>query len=251
MAKYKRSSSQLLAVVLIGLGILTMAGCSTSCYVRSKSSDAIRSMAGSQPESFQLTSPSIGSRRCLREFPWPDQGTTWQLSKRFHELAKLLSDADDPRSTDYYFQAAVLSWYAMTEAAHGNKVEPCDWTTYHTSLAGLITEATRFGRIDCGHLRIYQPAGPRYISLVSSGLPVPINELSNLQLVTNTRHRKLKHYYSSPGLGLPVVALRKRPQIAGPEAERHAAESLAAASSVEERTVEQYLPPCLPTATST
>lgn len=238
MIKHKPSSSPLTGCVLIVFLTASLAGCgSNRCFLPQSQVASFPAhgspLAGSPLAAFVSRKPASCSPDCESKIPWPTEGSARELAQRFLTLACSLSEADDPRSTDYYFQAAVLSWQAVAEPSNCNVSESCAWRTYQSSLAGLITESNRFGRIQQGHLRVYQADGPRDISLVSSGLPFPVEEYSDLQVANKSKHGKLKHHYASSGLGVPVVAIRRRPQVAGHDGEG---------------TVEQFIPPSLPSA---
>ncbi len=119
----------------------------------------------------------------------------------------------------------------MTEGATPISPENPHWNTYHASLCGLIVDGSRFGRFSrCGHLQIYGPDGPVNVSIVSSTLAWPVEQLSDFRVAFEPKHRKLKNYHSTDGLGVPIVAFRKKP------------------SSLQEESVERFFPPCLPVA---
>jgi len=237
MIQHQRSSSPFRRGVLIVFYLTILAGCSSNRYLLTPSLVATSSTSGSACDSplagLLGRKPAACSLDFEREIPWPSAGSPRELSQQFLTLAHRLCETNDPRSSDYYYQAAVLSWQAFDESASDQASQPYVWKTYQTSLAGLITESHRFGRIHCGQLRIHQPTGPQDIPFVGNGLPFPVEQFSALEVVDNSGQRKLKRHHATAGLGVPVVAMRKRPQLTS-----HAVAS----------TEEQFYPTCLPFA---
>ncbi|MFN7844510.1 MAG: esterase/lipase family protein [Pirellula sp.] len=143
---------------------------------------------------------------------WPTEGSPTKRAEHFLELANSLSDADDARSVDYYFNAATLSWALLSDRAEFATPHHPSWDVYQTSLQGLVTNAVRFGRFDgCGNLNIYQPHGPILVPVTSSSLDWPIEQLRQFQIPLDPEQRKLKRYFKKSGLGVPIVAFRIKP----------------------------------------
>lgn len=210
MAKH-RTIRLATAFLLTGLGIIGLSGCQ-SCHVLSSTNSGhsrqLQSLehSASQPDWAQILAVELLLE--AGEVAWPSQGSDQELAEQFLELADSLSAANDSRSPDYFFQAALYSWQAInnTSSEHGSLQD--DWCTYQASLLGLVTESVRFGRIARGQMRIYRPSGMQEVDVIENGLPWPSEELSELRIASAPKHHKLKQYYSQTGIGVPVIATR-------------------------------------------
>lgn len=208
MAENHLSSNPLMAAVLIIIGMSSLAGCRGSHRL------LFDSAYGAPATTYRCAGAFPGfpcladeSQADLCEFPWPTEDSDQRLAEQFLELAESLRSDDDSRSTDYFFQAAVHSWQAISQ-------QPCRQSQqvllnmYQASVTGLITEAVRFGRLERGRLSVYLSEGPVKIPVVATGMPWPSEQFSDLQLVKASKHRKLKRYFCAPGIGIPVIAMR-------------------------------------------
>lgn len=143
---------------------------------------------------------------------WPVEGSGRDRAILFAKRAQQLSQAADPRSVDYFFQAAALSWLELTERPDLIDPEHPFWGIYQRSLQGLVADGTRFRRFDtAGDLIAYSPEGEIRIAMVSNGVDWPVEQLHRIQLTDRTSEQKLKHYYARPGVGVPVLAFRAKP----------------------------------------
>lgn len=143
---------------------------------------------------------------------WPTEGSVAEREAQFLELAKKLSHSDDPRSVDYYFKAATLSWESLAERAEFATPRHLSWAVYQTSLQGLVETAIRFQRFDgCGNLKIYEPDGPILVHITSTSLDWPIEQLKRFQLPLPPDQRELERYFKKSGLGVPLIAFRDKP----------------------------------------
>ncbi|MCU0716366.1 MAG: alpha/beta fold hydrolase [Pirellula sp.] len=163
-----------------------------------------------------FTRDSFRTTAALHDCPsvvhWPDQGSRRDRAILFSKLAKQWSEASDPRSVDYFFQAAALSWLELAESPEQIDPEHPFWEIYHTSLQGLVSDGARFQRFDgAGGLIVYSPDGELRIPMVSRGLDWPIEQVQRYQIPDLASARKLKHYYKQPGMGIPVLAFRTKP----------------------------------------
>lgn len=233
MSWYKRSDSLIAAIVLVVLLVSNSTGCHTPRSLLVHRVAEWREFGNLPIEDDPDCHSTIGLSESPGQVPWPNAGSPHQLSQAFLELAQELSDRSDARSTDYFFQAAMLGWQALTAPAAANECEPSVWTVYHSSLTGLIAAANRFKRIDQGCLRVYRPDGPQAISLEGTGLPMAVAEFTELRVVDRSHRRQLQRHYAAPGLGVPVVAISHRRQVAAPASSNSA---------------EQFLPPAVPLA---
>jgi hypothetical protein len=179
-------------------------------------------------------------KQSYQQVLWPTEGSPTKRAERFLELANNLSDSDDARSVDYYFEAATLSWASLTKRPEFATPHHSSWEVYQASLQGLVANAVRFCRFDsCGNLNIYHPSGLIQVPLTSTSLDWPIEQLQHFQLPLDPEQRTLKRYFKKSGLGAPVVAFRVKSS--GYEVdplERHFPEQLPLASTLILRSVE-------------
>ncbi len=160
-----------------------------------------------------LTYTQIDDERYTDHIIWPSEGSATERADRFLKIGKSLSDADDSRSVDYYFQAAAISWEILSERAEFATSYHQSWDTYQTSLQGLLTDTLRFRRLDdCGNLNIYQPGGPIRIPLTSTNLDWPVEQLQRWLIPSPPDQRVLKSYFQSTGLGVPLIVFRDKPK---------------------------------------
>jgi len=145
---------------------------------------------------------------------WPHVGSSVDEAKRILQQAESLELASDSRSVDCFFQATVLSWQAMTEQAVPVGSSTPAGTIYQSSLRGLVQTAGRWGRLD-GHrgLRVYLPDGPLDVPIENGGLAWPLHEFRKFHVVALSLWPQLQRHYASAGLGVPVVAIRYRPEV--------------------------------------
>ena len=191
------------------------------------------------PELSCLTCRRIVDERCANHIIWPTDGAAADRADRFLTIAKSLSDTNDSRSVDYYFQAAAISWKTLSERSEFATPHHQSWDTYQTSLQGLVSDALRFGRLDdCGNLNIYQPDGPLRIPLTSTSLDWPMEQLGKWLIPSPPSQRVLKNYFQSKGLGVPLVIFRDKPEDAqGDPAERYFPKQLPLATTAILRSV--------------
>lgn len=143
---------------------------------------------------------------------WPLEGSRRDCAILFSKLAEQWSEADDPRSVDYFFQAAAMSWLELSEDSGAMDPEHPFWEIYHRSLYGLVADGSRFRRFgDAGELIVYSPDGELRIPMVAQGLDWPMGQIHRFQIPDRDSVQKLKHYYARPGLGIPVLAFRTKP----------------------------------------
>lgn len=146
--------------------------------------------------------------------PWPHVGSTVQRAKRVLEQAESWEAEGDARSVDLYFQASILSWQAMAEQAVPVGSSTPAGTIYQASLRGLVQTAGRWGRLD-GHrgLRVYLPDGPLDVPIENGGLAWPVHEFRKFHVAAPSLWPQLQRHYAIDGLGVPVVAIRSRPEV--------------------------------------
>ena len=128
--------------------------------------------------------------------------------------ALALEQAGQPGSVDAYYSALADSWIALSVSAAATPPQPMDpqaWAVYHDSLARLILQAQRHGRLDPrSGLRINTAAGELLIPTRYSGFSWKPEDFHQLLVVGDYRTARPRHVYRRPGLGVPLVVMRYR-----------------------------------------
>jgi hypothetical protein len=178
------------------------------------------------------------------EVSWPTEGSASDRASTFLRLASSLSDSNDGRSVDYYYQAAALSWLAMADRPPLLGPNVTSWETYQRSLKGLIDDAVRYQRFDrCGHLNIFPPKGQIRVPTISTSLGWPVDQLPIVPFTVNWANRKLKCSYESRGLGVPGLIVRNKRSTHPPDPlEHYFPDQLPMAATIVLHPVETLLP---------
>ena len=126
--------------------------------------------------------------------------------------ALALEQAKHPASIDYYYAAISASWLALTTsstAAPAASLDPQAWAIYHDSLARLILEGQRHGRLDPRRgLTINTASGQLVIPTRYFGFSWKPEDFHQLLVVGDYRTKRPRHVYRRPGLGVPLVVMR-------------------------------------------
>ena len=126
--------------------------------------------------------------------------------------ALALEQAKHPGSVDYYYAAISASWLALTTSSTAAPAAPLDpqaWAIYHDSLARLILEGQRHGRLDPRRgLTINTASGQLVIPTRYFGFSWKPEDFHQLLVVGDYRTKRPRHVYRRPGLGVPLVVMR-------------------------------------------
>jgi pimeloyl-ACP methyl ester carboxylesterase len=125
--------------------------------------------------------------------------------------ALALEQAHHPGSVDYYYSAISASWFVLTSfsSAAPSPLDPQAWAIYHDSLARLILEGQRHGRLDPRRgLTINTASGPLVIPTRYFGFSWKPEDFHQLLVVGDYRTKRPRHVYRRPGLGVPLVVMR-------------------------------------------
>lgn len=126
--------------------------------------------------------------------------------------AKKLDRHHQDACVDHYYRAALAAWEYLAQAAAPDTAdEVCESVLqlYGRSLAGLIDAGQRYHRFDPrSHLLVDGGAGPMEIPITSHGLVWQADDYCQLLPAARCRSREISHHYASPGLGVPLVAVR-------------------------------------------
>jgi len=139
--------------------------------------------------------------------------------------ALALEQTDHPGSVDYFFAAISDSWLALSPTAAVAASQPLDphaWAIYHDSLARLILQGQRHGRLDPRRgLTINTASGPLVIPTRYFGFSWKPDDFHQLLVVGDYRTKRPRHVYRRPGLGVPLVAMRYQNGVGGFLLEQH------------------------------
>ncbi len=126
--------------------------------------------------------------------------------------ANRLESAGDEGCVDAYFEVAKSSWFEVR-----NTMGLVDATSvrasqlYHSSLAKLIWTGKRFDRLDPVHgLSLHGLHGSDHVAIQYQGFVWQPGDFNDFILVGDYSSDKLLTTYRSPGLGVPLLVIRKR-----------------------------------------
>ncbi len=140
--------------------------------------------------------------------------------------ALALEQAQHPASVDYFYSAISASWLALTPAspaaAAPPPLDPQAWAIYHDSLARLILEGQRHGRLDPRRgLTVNTASGQILIPARYFGFSWKPEDFHQLLVVSDYRTERPRHVHRRPGLGVPLVVMRYQNGGGGFFRERH------------------------------
>jgi hypothetical protein len=135
-----------------------------------------------------------------------------EIAERQYAEAVELRAAGSPEAVERFYQATLSSWSAWQQPA--DEPGPPDsraWQLYHSSLNLLLQTAQDHGRWDARQgLLIQTAAGLEPIPQVHRGFTWPAEDFQQLELVGDYETDELNRVHRRPGLGVPLVVLRKR-----------------------------------------
>ena len=137
----------------------------------------------------------------------------------------------DPTCVNLYAEVALACWPLLpssdeTQASELRRVGPdadpeivpseqdLPWKLYHHCVQRLSQQADRFGLLDPERgIPVADRHGkPAFIEITHHGFPWKREDFDQLHAVDRPLQSHLKRYWSDPGLGVPMVAIRERPQ---------------------------------------
>ncbi len=112
---------------------------------------------------------------------------------------------------DLYFEGVAFSWnYLQSKGALARPEYSQAWQLYHQCLTRLLGSAQRFGRLDPTRgLRVMTQMGMQTIPTSYNGFVWKTADFTRVELPDHTAPQKLKHHYSCPGLGVPLIVVRE------------------------------------------
>ena len=133
-------------------------------------------------------------------------------AESLYAQAIALQQAGHPGCVDAFYAACSESWAALHESAAVAPLQPLNprvWTIYHDSLARLIEQGQRHGRLD--------PRSQLAVNTASGTLAIPIRyfgfawrpeDFHQALVVRDYRPKRPRNVYRRVGLGVPMVVIR-------------------------------------------
>ena len=166
---------------------------------------------GQQPASLAPSLPLATPAAPFGPQPGPVPPNPAQAQAAYAQ-ALALEQAGQPGSIEFYYSAITASWLALNSSAAATPQPPLDpqaWAIYHDSLARLILEGQRQGRLDPRRgLTINTTSGQLVIPTRYFGFSWKPEDFHQLLVVGDYRTKRPRHVYRRPGLGVPLVVVR-------------------------------------------
>ena len=133
------------------------------------------------------------------------------------EAARKAASAErkgDTACVDLYAWAALQCWPTLHTPGVAEKKREQAWKLYHDSLEKLITNGLKFQRLDPQRgFDVQTPSGTGgRIAIARNGFAWREEDFNEIQLVPDLNRKTLKHYFQEPGLGVPLIVTRRRPE---------------------------------------
>lgn len=215
--------------------LLTIVSLSVGC----RSAEFLASTSLSTAPKLPAIAPVREAKHHRRELHFLDALKDLSSDPEFAEIVPKLKEAEaarhrsDPGCLSLYAEVALACWPMLpsTETAGENPqvmladhhaslstdshaVQHPSWLIYHHCVACLLEESQRFGHLDPqrGIRVLDRESNPAFIAVTRNGFPWKPEDFSELHVVNVPLQSHLKRYWSDPGLGVPLVALRLREQ---------------------------------------
>ncbi len=133
-------------------------------------------------------------------------------AERLYAQAIALQQAGHPGCVDAFYAAGAECWSAMLQSAAMASQQPLNpqiWTIYHDSVAGLIEQGQRHGRLDPrSHLTVHTASGTLAIPIRFIGFSWRPEDFHQLAVVRDYRPQRPRTVHRRAGLGVPMVVMR-------------------------------------------
>ena len=118
-----------------------------------------------------------------------------------------------PQAVDTYYASLVRSWIFICQYRnyiHLDNQNYRAWDIYHSSLAEIISNGQKSGRLNLQKgLLVQTPIGMEWVPIRFNDFVWPADSFNELIPVGFYYDKNLRHQYTECGLGCPVVAVRK------------------------------------------
>ena len=142
----------------------------------------------------------------------------------FAEIVTVARDAEeashhsDPRAVSLFAKVALDCWPKLADPVaaeasdEGSETDQAVWELYHHSVAEFVRTAELHGKMDAGKLVTLttDEGESAVIPVAHQGFPWAKEDFTKLRLAKFSDRKVLDRYWSEPGLGVPLVAVRQR-----------------------------------------
>ena len=139
----------------------------------------------------------------------------------FDETVRVAQDAEaarqdsDPRCASLYAKVALDCWPKLGPMDNANPpddIEEAVWKTYHYCVAQFIENAAIHGQLDpCRGISLVTDDGsPAFMPITHHEFPWTKDDFNELHPVKVPRRATLARNWFEPGLGVPLIAIRRR-----------------------------------------
>lgn len=143
----------------------------------------------------------------------------WAETAQVARKAESDGHHDDPACISKYAKVALNCWPALRAAAErDDELDVAIWDVYHHSVAQFVHHASIHGKLDpSNRVALFESDdGDRaFIPIMHHGFPWADEDFSQLKLAKRPKHNDLERYWSEPGLGVSLVAIRRRTKSGG------------------------------------
>ncbi|MGI9473685.1 MAG: esterase/lipase family protein [Rubripirellula sp.] len=191
------------------LAIVVSAGCRTP---------KLLSIAGlATPSKATPTATHAPNKALLKQLSEVQVDETLQQAVANFQAAETARLAADPQCVSQYANAALACWphlRPMNESTSPEARNRVAWEVYHESVERLLDVAWEHGQFDPQRgISFTQLDGkPAFIRVSRHGFPWQSEDFNEVRVLHQKVDSKLARYWSDPGLGVPMVIVRRREQ---------------------------------------
>lgn len=201
-----RHCFSLLSYTLLTLAVLVSSGCRTP---------ALLTVAGLSTTAPSPTSTHESDEVLLRQLQAVNVDQTLQTAIADFQTAEAARRASDPNSVSKYAQAALACWPYLRSTdttSTVTKQHQVAWDVYHESVERMLDVAWENGTFDPqrGILFTRSDGSPAFIQVKHHGFPWKQEDFNEVHVIHDPVDAKLARYWSDPGLGVPMVIVRRR-----------------------------------------
>ena len=164
------------------------------------------------------TAKSTSSTALLKRLADADVDESLQSVISDFKNAEKNRHAGDSKCISNYAHVALTCWPQLqplqTIEANTDTQSQLAWDVYHESVRRLLETALEHGQFDPEHGISFTTEGgdPALIAVTHHGFPWQGDDFNEVQVLHQPVDSKLARYWSDPGLGVPLVIIRRRDQ---------------------------------------
>ena len=201
-----RHCFSLLSYALLTLAVLVSSGCRTP---------ALLNVAGLSTAAPSPTSTHESDQALLKQLQAVEVDQSLQQAIAAFQAAETARHAADPNSVSKYAQAALACWpYLRSPDATSTLTaqHQVAWDVYHESVERMLDVAWENGTFDPqrGILFTRSDGSTAFIQVKHHGFPWKREDFNEVHVIHDPVDTKLARYWTDPGLGVPMVIVRRR-----------------------------------------